>query len=95
METIVFDLNYLGESSQQQLDAYRNIGSVRTLRRLKAQEIRRKKRIKRILWALKNLVLGACLAFDLWVLISWIDIVADNTTLNPVHHAWNFFVLLF
>lgn len=95
METIILDLNYLGESSQQQLDEYRNIGSVRTLRRLKEQEIRRRKRIKRILWALKNLFFGACLAFDLWIFISWIDIIADNTTLNPVHYAWNFFVLLF
>ena len=95
METIILDLNYLGESSQEQLDAYRNIGSIRTLRRLKEQEIRRRKRIKRILWALKNLILGACLAFDLWIFISWIDIIADNTTFNPVHYAWNFFVLFF
>lgn len=95
METIILDLNYLGESSQEQLDAYRNIGSIRTLRRLKEQEIRRRKRIKRILWALKTLILGACLAFDLWIFISWIDIIADNTTLNPVHYAWNFFVLFF
>lgn len=95
METIVFDLNYLGESSQEQLDAYRNIGSVKHFQRLRQQEIRRKKRIKRILWALKNLFFSACLAFDLWIFISWIDIIADNTTLNPVHHAWNFFVLFF
>lgn len=95
METIIFDLNYLGESSQEQLDAYRNIGSVRHFQRLRQQEIRRKKRIKRILQALKYMFLSACFAFDLWIFISWIDIVLDNCHPNPVHYAWNFFVLFF
>lgn len=95
METIIFHVNYLGESSQEQLDAYRKLGSVRHLKRLRQQEIRRKKLLKRALWALKNLILGACLAFDLWIFISWIDIIADNTSMNPVHYAWNFFVLFF
>lgn len=95
METIFIHLNNLGESSQEQLDAYRKLGSVRHLKRLTQQEIRRKKLLKRTWWALKKLFLGACLAFDLWVILSWVDIIADNTSMNPVHHAWNFFVLFF
>lgn len=95
METIIFDLNYLGESSQEQLDAYRNIGSVGQFRRLKQQELRRKKRIKRILWALKYMFLGACIAFDVWIFISWIDIVLHNTRPDPVYQAWNLFTLFF
>jgi hypothetical protein len=95
METIFLDLNYSGECSQQQLDAYRNIGSVRHLRRLRQQEIRRKKRIKRILWALKNLFFGACFAFDFWIFASWINIVMHNTKPDPVYYAWNFFTLFF
>ena len=46
MEQIILELNYLGESSQRELDAYRNIGSVHHLRRLRRQEIRRKKMLK-------------------------------------------------
>ena len=94
METIVFRLNYLGESSQEQLDAYRRLGSVAHLKRLRQQEIRRKRLLKRTLWALKNLFLGACVASFLWIMISWIDIIVDNSSMNPIHHAWNFFVLL-
>lgn len=95
METIIFDLNYLGESSQEQLDAYRNIGSVGHLKRLRQQEIRRKKLLKRTLWALKNLFFGALLAFDIWVFVSWIDVITHNLYPNPVYQAWNFFILFF
>ena len=29
-----------------------------------------------------------------WVAASYIDVVADNTSMNAVHHSWNLFVLL-
>ena len=29
----------------------------------------------------------------LWVGISWIDVIADNST-TAIHSSWNFFVLL-
>lgn len=95
MEQIILELNYLGESSQQQLDAYRKLGSVRHLKRLRQQEIRRKKLLKHTWWALKNLILGACLAFDLWIFISWVDIILHNTKPDPVYQVWNFFTLFF
>lgn len=95
METIIFDLNYLGESSQDQLDAYRKLGSVKYLKHLRQREIRRKKLFRRTLRALKNLFLGACLAFDIWVFISWVDIVLHNTRPDPVYQVWNFFTLFF
>ena len=95
METTIFDLNYLGESSQEQLGTYRKVGSAGHLKRVRQRKNRRKKLLKRTLRALKNLFLGACLAFDLWIFISWIDIIADNISMNPVHFAWNFFVLFF
>lgn len=95
MEQIILELNYLGESSQRELDAYRNIGSVHHLRRLRRQEIRRKKMLKCSLWALKNFILGACLAFDIWIFISWIDIILHNTKPDPVYQIWNFFTLFF
>ena len=29
-----------------------------------------------------------------WCLLSYIDIIADNCSPNPVHHMWNFFSML-
>lgn len=93
METIILDLNYLGESSQRELDAYRNIGSVASLSRLKRQEIRRHRRMRRCKAALEILVLSALCAFGVWVVASWIDIILHNTYPNPVYQIWNFFTL--
>ena len=33
--------------------------------------------------------------FMVWFAVSWVDIVADNCSMNAVHHAWNLFTLLF
>lgn len=43
----------------------------------------------------KNLLLGLCVVFIAWVIVSWVDIVADNCKPNPVHNPYNLFVLLF
>lgn len=95
MDEVIIHLNYLGESSQQELDAYRKLGSVYALRRLKRQEMQRAKRLNTLCKVLKNFIVGACLSFDIWVLISWIDIVSHNTRPNPVYQVWNFFTLFF
>lgn len=93
METILFDLNYLGESSQDELSAYRNVGSVRTFRRLKAQERQRIRRRRLSVKAIKALLWSAVFAFDAWIFISWVDIVLHNTRPNPIYQVWNFFTL--
>lgn len=43
----------------------------------------------------KNLLLGLCMVFIAWMIVSWVDIVADNCEPNPVHSPYNLFVLLF
>lgn len=43
----------------------------------------------------KNLLLGLCVVFIAWVIVSWVDIVTDNCKPNPVHNPYNLFVLLF
>ena len=91
MDTILFHLNYLGKSSQRELDAYRNIGSVGYLKRLKQQEVRRMRVHKRIKAVLKNLLYGIFIVGYVWLLLSWIDTVAHNTDPEPVYQAWNFF----
>lgn len=95
MEQIILELNYLGESSQRELDTYRNIGSIEHLKRLRKQEMRRKRLLKQISRALKNLFFGACFAFDIWIFISWVDIILHNTRPDPVYQVWNFFTLFF
>ena len=34
------------------------------------------------------------IAFIVWIGASFIDIIADNCTLNPVHSNYNFFIKL-
>ena len=36
----------------------------------------------------------AMVAVIVWLGASWVDIVADNLSPDPVHHSWNAFVLL-
>ena len=92
---IIIELNYLGESSQRELEAYRKLGSIHYLKRLKQQVIRRKRMLKNILQALKNFTLGAVFAVGAWVFISWIDVAMHNLEPNPVYQIWNFFTLIF
>ena len=35
------------------------------------------------------------IAFAAWFLISWCDIMADNTAPNPQHLQWNMFTVMF
>lgn len=95
MEQIMIEMNYLGVSQQRELNAYRKLGTVAHLKRLRRQEIRRIKRFRASIRILKNLVLGGCVAFELWVYISWIDVILHNTKPDPVYQIWNFFTLFF
>ena len=95
MGQIMIEMNYLGVSQQRELDAYRKLGTVSYLKRLRRQEIRRIKRLRVTIWILKNLALGVYIAFQLWVFISWIDIILHNTDPHPVYQIWNFFTLVF
>lgn len=95
MEQVIIEMNYLGVSQQRELDAYRKLGSVASLKRLRKQEIRRIKRLKAAMQILKNLILGVCVAFDVWVFVSWIDIILHNTKPDPIYQVWNFFTLFF
>ena len=37
---------------------------------------------------------GLCAVLLLWILMSWVDIVADNCKPNPQHSEYNMFVLM-
>ena len=38
---------------------------------------------------------GLIIAFAAWFLISWCDIMADNSAPNPQHLQWNMFTTMF
>lgn len=38
---------------------------------------------------------GLIIVFATWFLISWYDIMADNTEPNPQHLKWNMFIVMF
>lgn len=45
--------------------------------------------------ALKALALFILFVLVVWFVVSFVDIVADNSMPNPIHHPLNLFVLLF
>lgn len=47
-----------------------------------------------ILKVLGLLFYAFILAVGAWMLISWIDIIADNCRPNPSHYDWNFFIVM-
>lgn len=95
IEQVIIEMNYLGASQQRELDAYRTLGSVVHLKRLRKQEIRRIKRLKAAMQILKNLILSVYVAFGVWVFVSWIDIILHNIKPDPIYQVWNFFTLFF
>lgn len=44
---------------------------------------------------IKGVLVALCVLFILWVGVSWADIVEDNSSPNPQHDDWNFFVVAF
>ena len=44
---------------------------------------------------LNRILCAACAAFVLWGVLSFADIVADNTHANAEHSDWNLFTVAF
>lgn len=95
MEETVIDLSQYYSSQQRELEAYRRLGTVQELRRMRRLEIRRKNRIKVAKKLLELLFFGAVLLFDIWVFASWIDVILHNVNPDPIYQAWNLFTLSF
>lgn len=95
MKETVIDLSQYCSSQQRELEAYRRLGTVQELRRMRRLEIKRKNRIKVAKKLLELLFFGATLLFDIWVFASWIDVILHNLNPDPIYKAWNFFTLFF
>ena len=91
METILIDLTHIVESDNEELNAYRKLGSVKRLSRMKQREAERRCRIKLFKKIATNLLVAASIVFIIWVFASWMDIAFHNLDTNPVYHAWNLF----
>lgn len=44
--------------------------------------------------ALKSIIYAICVALTIWVAVSFIDIVSDNSHPNPQHSDLNFFYII-
>lgn len=38
---------------------------------------------------------AACIAWFVWLFLSWVDVILHNTMPNPVYQPWNLFTLFF
>lgn len=52
------------------------------------------KEVTTMIKAFKAIGCGLCIVFMAWLLLSWVDIVADNSMPNPHHSEYNAFVLM-
>lgn len=50
--------------------------------------------MKTIAKALTTAMCIVSILFSAWFVLSWIDVVADNCTPNPVHSEYNLFVMM-
>lgn len=93
-ETII-GLNEYSVSQQRELCAYRKLGTVAYLKRLRAEEIYRNQLLKLIRKVIGAMFWVNCALFDIWVSASWIDIILHTTGPNAIYQSWNFFTVLF
>ena len=40
---------------------------------------------------LKNVCYIISILFIVWFMVSWFDVIMDNSFPSPVHYSWNFF----
>lgn len=95
MQETIIDRSEYSVSQQRELYAYRRLGTVAHLKRLRAQEIRRNQLLKLCRKVISTMFWVNCALFDIWVFVSWIDIILHNTSPNPIYQSWNFFTLFF
>lgn len=50
--------------------------------------------MKTIAKAFATMMCIVSILFSAWFVLSWIDVIADNCTPNPVHSEYNLFVMM-
>lgn len=68
-EQAVQEMRYLCESNERELEAYRKLGSVAYLKKLKTQEHMKQKKYQKVRSALLGVFVGSCALYSLWAVI--------------------------
>jgi hypothetical protein len=74
-EQAVQEMKYLCDSNEKELEAYRKLGSVADLRRLKRQEIRKSRRADRFHEHMVRLTVGCTAFIGIWTAIYYIALI--------------------
>jgi hypothetical protein len=72
VDNALYELRFLSESTERQLNAYRSLGSVKHLKHLREQEIRRNKNWNLFKKTLKSTVITVGVALLTWIFVSGI-----------------------
>ena len=70
MDNALYELRFMGECNERSLQAYRNLGSIKHLKRLRDQEIRRNKNWKLFKQTIKATVITIGVLLLLWIFVS-------------------------
>lgn len=70
LNNAIYELRFLEEASERQLNAYRRLGSVKYLKRLKDEELRRNRNWKRFKQIMKVTLISASVSLLVWVFVS-------------------------
>ena len=70
MDNVQYELGYLSQSCQRELNAYRSLGSYKHLKHLRQQELTRIKRWNFIKKTVKATIVSSGVILCLWILIS-------------------------
>ena len=74
-ELAVQEMKYLCDSNEKELNAYRKLGSVAELRRLKCKEVKRNRRIDKFHECLTISLAGSCAMLFIWSAIYYIALI--------------------
>lgn len=72
LDDVLYELKFLGESSERQLSAYRSLGSVKYLKQLRDKELRRRKNWKLFKRIVATAISVTGITLLLWIFISGI-----------------------
>lgn len=72
LDSMLSEMRSVSDSSERELGAYRKLGSVQHLRRLRAQEVRRAKNWKRLKHMVYSTVVASGVVLLIWIFVSGI-----------------------
>ena len=72
LDTLLYELKFISESTERELDAYRKLGSVKHLKNLRAKELRRERNWKKFKRISRITLISAGSVLMLWIFISGI-----------------------